>query len=87
MLRLLNNTLYRLNYWLDRHELSKFFIMLLVVGFSMIFLQFGNPIYGVIPILLVCLFTLVRMKFQTGVWEFKKDIYNIPEIVVKMKKY
>ncbi len=76
----LNNRLYKINIWLDKNELFKFFIMLFVVGFSMISLQFGNPVYGVIPILIVVLFTLVRMRFQTGDWGFKKDIYNLPEV-------
>lgn len=80
MLRLLNNELYRINNWLDRHELSKFFIMLLAVGFSNVILVCGKSPYGVIPILIVTAFTLVRMKFQTGVWDFKKDIYDIPEV-------
>lgn len=80
MLRLLNNGLYRLNYWLDRNELSKFLIMLSVVGFSNVMLVCSNSLYGIIPILIVCAFTLVRMKFQTGDWDFKKDIYKVPEV-------
>lgn len=55
--------------------------MVFLVGFSNSALYFfSNPIYGVVGLTLICLFTLVRMKFQTGGWEFEKTLYDIPEV-------
>lgn len=81
MLRLLNNRLYRINYWLDQHEMTKFFIMLLLVGGSNASLYiFNNPIYGIIGLTLLCIFAIVRVKFQKKDWLFIKTLYDVPKV-------
>ena len=91
MVSMLKNKLYRLNRWLDNHELAKLFILLTCVGFFTIPLQFGNQIgliVSVSTITIVCLFVLFRMKIMEDIVKFDRSKYDVPKVgeIVIVKK-
>lgn len=61
MLRLLGNNLYRFNLWLDKNEIFKFIFMIVFVSIGIINIQFGNLVFGVLMMSLLCLFALYRI--------------------------
>jgi hypothetical protein len=87
------NKLYRFNRWLDNNEIIKFFLLLFSVALFTIPLQFGNFIGLIISlstILIVCLFTIFRMKIMEDVVQFDRSKYDVPnvgEIVVVKKDF
>ena len=89
----MRNKLYRFNRWLDNNEIIKFFLLLFSVALFTIPLQFGNFIGLIISlstILIVCLFTIFRMKIMEDVVQFDRSKYNVPnvgEIVVVKKDF
>ena len=89
----MRNKLYRFNRWLDNNEIIKFFLLLFSVALFTIPLQFGNFIGLIISlstILIVCLFTIFRMKIMVDVVQFDRSKYNVPnvgEIVVVKKDF
>lgn len=89
----MKNKLYRFNRWLDSNEIIKFFLLLFSVALFTIPLQFGNFIGLIISlstILIVCLFTIFRMKIMVDVVQFDRSKYNVPnvgEIVVVKKDF
>ena len=79
----MRNKLYRFNRWLDNNEIIKFFLLLFSVALFTIPLQFGNFIGLIISlstILIVCLFTIFRMKIMEDVVQFDRSKYNVPEV-------
>ena len=89
----MKNKLYRFNRWLDSNEIIKFFLLLFSVALFTIPLQFGNFIGLIISlstILIVCLFTIFRMKIMEDVVQFDRSKYDVPnvgEIVVVKKDF
>ena len=89
----MRNKLYRFNRWLDNNEIIKFFLLLFSVALFTIPLQFGNFIGLIISlstILIVCLFTILRMKIMEDVVQFDRSKYDVPnvgEIVVVKKDF
>ena len=89
----MKNKLYRFNRWLDSNEIIKFFLLLFSVALFTIPLQFGNFIGLIISlstILIVCLFTIFRMKILVDVVQFdrsKYNVHNVGEIVVVKKDF
>jgi hypothetical protein len=87
------NKLYRFNRWLDNNDIIKFFLLLFSVALFTIPLQFGNFIGLIISlstILIVCLFTIFRMKIMEDVVQFDRSKYDVPnvgEIVVVKKDF
>ena len=87
----MRNKLYRFNRWLDNNEIIKFFLLLFSVALFTIPLQFGNFIGLIISlstILIVCLFTILRMKIMEDVVQFDRSKYDVPEVgeIVVVKK-
>ena len=87
----MKNKLYRFNRWLDNNEIVKFFLLLFSVALFTIPLQFGNftgLIISLSTILIVCLFTIFRMKIMEDVVQFDRSKYNVPEVgeIVVVKK-
>ncbi len=87
----MRNKLYRFNRWLDNNEIIKFFLLLFSVALLTIPLQFGNFIGLIISlstILIVCLFTIFRMKIMEDVVQFDRNKYDVPEVgeIVIVKK-
>lgn len=89
----MKNKLYRFNRWLDRNETSKFFILLFSVALFTIPLQLGSFIGLIISlstILIVCLFTIFRVRISGDIVKFDRSGYDIPsvgEIVVVKKDF
>jgi hypothetical protein len=89
----MKNKLYRFNRWLDNNEIVKFFLLLFSVALFTIPLQFGNYIGLIISlstILIICLFTIFRMKIMDDVVTFDRSGYDVPgvgEIVIVKKDF
>jgi hypothetical protein len=88
---MLKNKLYRFNRWLDKNEVVKIFLLLFSVALFTIPLQFGNftgLVVSLSTILIVCLFTIFRMKISEDVVQFDRSEYDVPEVgeIVVVKK-
>ena len=91
MVSMLKNKLYRFNRWLDKNEVLKIFLLLFSVALFTIPLQFGNStglIVSLSTILIVCLFTIFRMKISEDVVKFDRSHYDVPKVgeIVVVKK-
>ena len=84
MLRLLGNNLYRFNLWLDKNETFKFIFMIVFVSIGIVNIQFGDLIFGVSMMLLLCLFALYRIFMQNGSAIFDRTKYQIPDVGEKI---
>ena len=84
MLRLLGNNLYRFNLWLDKNETFKFIFMIVFVSIGIVNIQFGDLIFGVLMMLLLCLFALYRIFMQNGSAIFDRTLYHIPVVGEKI---
>ena len=94
MASMLKNSFYRFNRWLDKNEITKFFILLFSVALFTIPLQFGNFIglcVSLSTITIVCLFVLFRMNIMNDKVKFDRSKYVVPEtgeiVVVKKDFY
>ena len=83
MLRLLGNNLYRFNLWLDKNETFKFIFMIVFISIGIVNIQFGDLIFGVLMMLLLCLFALYRIFMQNGSAIFDRTLYHIPVVGFK----
>jgi hypothetical protein len=88
---MLKNSFYRFNRWLDKNEITKFFILLFSVALFTIPLQFGNFIglcVSISTITIVCLFVIFRMNIMNDKVKFDRSKYQVPEVgdVVVIKK-
>lgn len=84
MLRLLGNNLYRFNLWLDKNETFKFIFMIVFISIGIVNIQFGDLIFGVLMMLLLCLFALYRIFMQNGSAIFDRTLYHIPVVGEKI---
>ena len=87
----MKNKFYRFNRWLDKNEITKFFLLLFGVALFTIPLQFGNFIglcVSLSTITIVCLFVLFRMNIMNDKVKFDRSKYQVPEVgdVVVIKK-
>ncbi len=87
----MKNKLYRFNRWLDRNEITKFFLLLFSVALFTIPLQFGGfggLCVSLSTITIVCSFVLFRMNIMNDKVNFDRSKYQVPEIgeIVIVKK-
>jgi len=94
MASMLKNSFYRFNRWLDKNEITKFFILLFSVALFTIPLHFGGATglcVSLSTITIVCLFVLFRMNIMNDKVKFDRSKYDVPEageiIVVKKDFY
>lgn len=79
----MKNKLYRFNRWLDRNEITKFFLLLFSVALFTIPLQFGGfggLCVSVATIIIVCSFVLFRMNIMNDKVNFDRSAYVVPQI-------
>jgi hypothetical protein len=74
---------------MDKNETFKFIFMIVFVSIGMINIQFGDLIFGVSMMLLLCIFALYRMFMQNGsiVGDyvlFDRKLYHIPVVGEKI---
>jgi hypothetical protein len=87
----MKNKLYRLNRWLDRNEITKFFLLLFSVALFTIPLQFGGfggLCVSISAITIVCSFVLFRVNIMNDKVNFDRSAYVVPQIgeIVVVKK-
>lgn len=83
----MKNKLYRFNRWLDKNETLKFILIFAYIAIGVCSIQFGNPIFGSI-MMLICAFAMQRIFI--GKIEFDRSGYDVPsvgEIVIVKKDF
>ena len=76
----MKNKIYRFNRWLDRNESLKFIFMIIYIITGLCNIQFGNPIFGVAMLLIVCSFAIYRMFIVEGKIDFDRSKYDVPSV-------
>lgn len=79
----MKNKFYRFNRWLDRNEITKFFLLLFSVALFTIPLQFGNYTgvwVSLSTITIVCSFVLFRMSIMNNKVNFDRSAYVVPQV-------
>ena len=69
---------------MDKNETFKFIFMIVFVSIGVMNIQFGDLIFGVSMMILLCLFAIYRIFMQNGSAIFDRTLYHIPIVSEKI---
>lgn len=95
MVSMLKNKLYRFNRWLDKNETFKLLFVIAVTGISMVNIQLGNLLLGVLMIFSISALALYRIfvmddshTFESRLFDRSRyDVPSVGEIVIVKKDF